>query len=67
VGSDVEPYTIVAGNPAQFIRNRFDDELVQLLLQWKWWDKPVEEINELIPILTNSDLEFVKSRVKEDC
>jgi virginiamycin A acetyltransferase len=63
----VEPYTIVAGNPAQFIRNRFDDELVQLLLQWKWWDKPVEEINELIPILTNSDLEFVKSRVKEDC
>jgi len=65
VGSDVEPYTIVAGNPAQFIRNRFDDELTNLMLEWRWWDKPIEEINSLIPILTNSDLPEVKKKVKE--
>ena len=65
VGSDVEPYTIVAGNPAQFIRNRFDDELTNLMLEWRWWDKPIEEINSLIPILTNSDLTEVKKKVKE--
>jgi virginiamycin A acetyltransferase len=65
VGSDVEPYTVVAGNPAQFIRNRFDEELTALLLQWKWWDKSIEEINELIPILTNPDLTIVKSQLKE--
>ena len=65
VGSDVEPYTIVVGNPAQFIRNRFDEELTALMLEWKWWDKPVEEINALIPILTNPDLAFVKGKIKE--
>jgi virginiamycin A acetyltransferase len=65
VGSNVEPYTIVVGNPAQFIRNRFDEELTALLLQWKWWDKPVEEINSLIPILTNPDLNFVKAKIKQ--
>jgi virginiamycin A acetyltransferase len=65
VGSNVKPYTIVAGNPAQFIRNRFDEELAALLLQWKWWDKPVEEINSLIPILTNPDLNFVKAKIKQ--
>ena len=27
VGSDVEPYTIVVGNPARTLRKRFDDEL----------------------------------------
>jgi virginiamycin A acetyltransferase len=65
VGSDVEPYTIVAGNPAQFIRNRFDDELTNLMLEWRWWEKPIEEINSLIPILTSSDLTEVKKKVKE--
>lgn len=65
VGSDVEPYTIVAGNPAQFIRNRFDDELTNLMLEWRWWNKPIEEINSLIPILTSSDLTEVKKKVKE--
>ena len=64
VGSDVEPYTIVAGNPAQFIRNRFDDELTNLMLEWRWWDKPIEEINSLIPVLTSSDLTEVKKKIK---
>ena len=64
VGSDVEPYTIVVGNPAEAIRYRFDEELTELLLKFKWWDKPIEEINELIPILTSSDLEKVKAEIR---
>ena len=63
VASDVEPYTVVVGNPVKLIRYRFDGELTSLLLKFKWWDKPVEEINALIPILTNSDLEFVKKEI----
>lgn len=65
VGSDVEPYTIVAGNPAKPIRKRFDDELIDLLLKFKWWDKSIDEINKLIPILTCSNLEEVKQKIKE--
>ena len=65
VGSDVEPYTIIAGNPAKAIRKRFDDELIALLLQFKWWDKSIDEIQELIPILTCSDLEWVKKELRD--
>lgn len=64
VGNDVEPYTIVAGNPAKVIRKRFDDELIALLLQFKWWDKSIDEIQELIPILTCSDLEKVRKEIQ---
>ncbi|MGN0929123.1 MAG: CatB-related O-acetyltransferase [Alphaproteobacteria bacterium] len=65
VGSDVEPYSIVVGNPARQIRKRFDDELIELMLKFKWWDKSIDEINSLIPILTCSDLEKVKNKLKE--
>ena len=64
VGKDVEPYTIVAGNPAKILRKRFDDELIDLLLAFKWWNKEIEEINALIPLLTCSDLEKVKSELQ---
>ena len=64
VGSNVEPYTIAAGNPARVIRKRFDDEMIGLLLSFKWWDKSIEEINGLIPILTSSDLESVKEELR---
>ena len=64
VSKDVEPYTIVAGNPIRIIRKRFDDELIDLLERFKWRDKSIEEINNLIPILTNGDLEKVRAELK---
>ncbi|MCL2082709.1 MAG: CatB-related O-acetyltransferase [Oscillospiraceae bacterium] len=65
VGSDVEPYTIVAGNPAKFVRKRFDNELIELLQAFKWWDKPIDEIQTLIPMLNDGNLERVKNAIKE--
>jgi virginiamycin A acetyltransferase len=65
VGSDVEPYTIVAGNPARPVRKRFDDELTGLMLKLKWWDLPLEAIIELIPLLHNNDVEYVKAELKK--
>lgn len=56
IGSDVPPYTIVAGNPAKELRRRFDDELIDFTLRLKWWDRPIDEIDALIPILISSDL-----------
>ena len=64
VGSDIPPYSIAVGNPARIIRQRFDDEMIDLLLRFKWWDKSIEEINALIPILTCSDLERVRKELK---
>lgn len=65
VGSDVAPYTIVVGNPAKELRKRFDDELIELMLKFRWWDKSIEEINRLIPLLTNSNLEKVRAEIKQ--
>lgn len=59
VGRDVEPYTIAVGNPAKIVRKRFDDRLTALMLKFKWWDRSIDEVNELIPILSNSDLKKV--------
>ena len=64
VGSEVEPYTIVVGNPAKSIRKRFDDELIDLLEKFKWWDMDIDTINSLIPLITSSDLENVKAELK---
>lgn len=65
VASDIPPYCIAAGNPCKVIRKRFDDELIDLLLQLKWWDMHIEEINRLMPMLTNSDTESLKSGIKQ--
>ena len=50
VTKDVEPYTIVAGNPAKLIKCRFDDKQIQKLLSIKWWDWPVNEIKNNIQL-----------------
>ena len=42
VTKDVEPYTIVAGNPARTIRKRFTDKEISLLLQTRWWNNNIE-------------------------
>lgn len=64
VGSDIAPYTIVVGNPAKPLRKRFDDELIDLLERFRWWDRSIAEINDLIPLLTCSDLERVREELK---
>ena len=65
VGSDVPAYTIAAGNPARPIRRRFDDELISLLEQFQWWNKSIDEINALIPLLTCGDLALVREEIRK--
>lgn len=64
VGSDVSPYSIVVGNPAKEVRKRFEDELIGLMLALRWWDMSIEEINDLIPVLTSSNVDDVKEKIK---
>ncbi|OIP58218.1 MAG: hypothetical protein COX79_00095 [Candidatus Levybacteria bacterium CG_4_10_14_0_2_um_filter_36_16] len=48
VTKDVEPFTIVGGVPAKFIRKRFDDQIIKKLVKIKWWDWKTEEIKKNI-------------------
>ena len=65
VGNNVEPYSVVVGNPAKKVRKRFDEELISLMEEFKWWDMDIEAINSLIPLLTTGDLETVKTELKK--
>ena len=65
VTSNIAPYTINVGNPCRTIKKRFDDKMIELLEKFCWWDKSIEEINKLIPILTSSDLEMVRRELKK--
>lgn len=56
VTKDVPPYAIVGGNPARVIRYRFPPEVVQRLLQLRWWDLPDETIASLVPALCQTDM-----------
>lgn len=47
VSSDVEPYSIVGGVPARTIKNRFNDKVIQELLQLKWWLIPLKYIKDI--------------------
>ena len=44
VTKDVEPYAIVGGIPAVFIRQRFEQEKIDFLMKFKWWDKEISWI-----------------------
>ena len=47
VTKDIPDYGIVAGNPAHLLRKRFDDEIIELLSNLKWWNKTPEQINQM--------------------
>lgn len=60
VAKNVEPYTIVVGNPIREIRKRFDDDIIEQLLRIKWWEWSDEEIGLAIPYLMSNDVgEFI--------
>lgn len=65
VTHDVEPYTIVAGNSAKIIRKRFDDERIALLQKRQRYNQNIDEIEAIIPILSDSILDNVKRKIAQ--
>ena len=46
------------------LKKRFDDDFIRDLLELRWWDWPIEEITDFLPILTSTDLNAAKKAVK---
>ena len=65
VTKDVEPYSIVAGNPGRFIRYRFSEEVIEELLDIRWWDLPLEVIQKIVPFLMSVDIEENIPKIKD--
>ncbi len=61
VVKNIEPYSLVGGNPAKLIKYRFTKEQIEKLLQIKWWYWDDKKINEFTPLLCNNNIdEFIK-------
>lgn len=65
VTRDVEPYSVVGGNPARFLKKRFGDELIELLLRLKWWDLEPAALAKLLPLLCDPDLDKAAVQIKQ--
>lgn len=63
VVSDVEPYSIVGGNPAREIKKRFSPDVISRLLKLQWWNWDIEKITKNVQNLTDLDLEKLEKNV----
>ena len=57
VVSHVSPYTVVGGNPAQRIHQRFEDEVIQSLRAIAWWDWSIEKITRNLEKIVAADID----------
>ncbi len=62
---DVEPYTVVGGNPARLIKKRFSEKKIKDLLEIAWWDLDIRSINENINLILEGDVETLKQNVRK--
>jgi chloramphenicol O-acetyltransferase type B len=60
VTKNIPPYEIWAGNPAKFIRKRFDDETIMKLSKSEWWLKSDSDIEKMAKDFNNVQ-DFIKN------
>lgn len=61
VTKDVPPYAIVGGNPAEVLKMRFPESVIETLLAIAWWDWPIEKITENLEAIVGADLDVLKN------
>ena len=66
VTKDIEPYTVVGGNPAKVIKKRFTEKEVKFLLELKWWEWEASKISDNIHILCSNDFYKLNKLIKKN-
>lgn len=61
VVSNVPPYTIVGGNPAKPIKQRFSTEIVNSLLEISWWNWTIEKISRNLEKIVSCDINALRN------
>lgn len=57
VSRDVEPYSVVAGNPARHVRWRFDERQRAALLEIAWWNWTEQEVRQSTHLLCSAQID----------
>lgn len=61
VTADVEPYSVVGGNPAKEIRKRFDEATVGELIKIQWWNWDQEKVTRNVRAICGGNLEQLRN------
>lgn len=61
VTKDVQPYSIMGGNPARPIKSRFSERISSRLIQSEWWDYDPAEIFSQTPTEIESILRLIET------
>ena len=64
VTKDVAPYAVIVGNPGQEIKKRFSDEHIAKLLEMKWWDWSLKQLQENMDVMCSNDIDALYERYK---
>lgn len=62
---DVQPYEIVGGNPAQHIRYRFSNEIIDFLKNLSWWNLDDNLVKKIHPLLTTEPSAEIVDKIKK--
>jgi len=57
VVADVPAYTVVGGNPAKPLKQRFDPEVVARLESLAWWDWPIETVTQHLELIVSGNID----------
>jgi len=60
VVKDVNPYTVVGGNPARCLKSRFDQSIIEELLTIAWWNWDIKKISENLEAIVAADIQALK-------
>ncbi len=61
VVSDVPAYTVVGGNPARQLKQRFSTEVISELEAVAWWDWPIEKISKHLAVIVSADIAALRA------
>jgi acetyltransferase-like isoleucine patch superfamily enzyme len=64
VTKDVEPYSIIVGNPGRLLRKRFNDNVISMFMKTNWWDFPRVKLKEMVEKGLFGDIDLFVEYIK---
>ncbi|KFE57319.1 Vat family streptogramin A O-acetyltransferase [Pseudomonas syringae] len=63
VVGDVPAYSVVGGNPAKVLKQRFPVDVSERLLAIAWWDWPIEKVTRNLQVIVSGDIDALQAAV----